>query len=96
MRDRRAVDSFGGIDRRSYDPYDLLPVSATDPVGNLTTVDNDYRVLHPFQTTDPNGTSHQVAYDCLGQVTGTAVHGKAGEGDSLFGDPLFSIPVSPH
>jgi RHS repeat-associated protein len=84
-RVRRAIDPFGAIDRRDYDPYDLLPRTAMDAVGNVTTADIDYRVQHPFRTTDPNGNFSEVAYDCLGQVTGTAVRGKAGEGDSLAG-----------
>src|SRR5262249_39693842 len=45
----------------------------------------DYRVMQPFRTVDPNGNSSEVAFDRLGQVAGTAVHGKAGEGDSLAG-----------
>jgi virulence plasmid B protein/glycosyltransferase TcdB-like subunit of Tc toxin/glycosyltransferase TcdB-like subunit of Tc toxinin len=82
---RRAVDPFGSIDRITYDAYDLMGISTTDPVGNAITVANDYRVLHPYRTTDANGTSHEVAYDCLGVVAGTAVYGAGGEGDSLVG-----------
>lgn len=82
---RRAVDPFGAIDRRTYDNYDLLPLNATDAVGNITAADNDYRVVHSYRVTDPNGNFNEVAFDCLGQVSGTAVHGKAGEGDSLAG-----------
>jgi RHS repeat-associated protein len=82
---RRAVDPFGGVDRRTFDSHDLLSISAIDAVGNITTADNNYRVMRSFRATDPNLNTHEVAFDCLGQVTGTAVHGKAGEGDSLFG-----------
>jgi RHS repeat-associated protein len=84
---RRAVDPFGAISRVSYDPYDLLPATATDAVGNVTAALNDYRVLHPWQATDPNGNRAQVAFDLLGMVAGTAVMGKVTEtlGDSLTG-----------
>jgi RHS repeat-associated protein len=83
FRPRRAVDPFGGIDRRDFDAYDLLPITSTDPVGNITLATNDYRVLHSVVTIDPNGNTSAVAMDCLGHVTGSAVAGKAGEGDSL-------------
>ena len=82
---RRTVDPFGNVNRISYDLYDLLPEVTTDPLGNVTAADNDYRVLQPFRSTDPNGNFSEAAYDCLGQVVGTAVSGKAGEGDSLAG-----------
>ncbi|WP_050787615.1 SpvB/TcaC N-terminal domain-containing protein [Rhodococcus jostii] len=82
---RRAVDPFGAVHRVLHDDYNLLPVAATDPVGNLTTAANDYRVARPFRSTDPNGNHTEVAFDCLGQVVGTAIRGKAGEGDSLAG-----------
>lgn len=82
---RRGVDQFGAIDRITYDAYYLLGISTTDPVGNVTTLANDYRVLQPYRTTDANGNSHEVAYDCLGVLAGTAVYGANGEGDSLAG-----------
>ncbi len=82
---RRAIDPFGAISRVSYDAYDILAAVSTDALGNVTTGDNDYRVLHPYRSTDPNGNSSEVAYDALGAVAGTAVYGKAGEGDSLAG-----------
>lgn len=82
---RRKVDPFGAINRISYDTYNLLPRNSTDAVGNVTLADSDYRMLHPFRVTDPNGNFSEVAFDCLGLVVGTAVSGKAGEGDSLGG-----------
>jgi RHS repeat-associated protein len=88
---RRAVDPFGAIGRIDYDGYDLLPVRTTDALDNATTADNDYRVLQPFRSTDPNGNAGEIIFDCLGLVCGTAAHGKAGEGDSLTGfDPDLS------
>ncbi len=82
---RRGIDPFGAITRITYDGYDLLPTRHTDAVGNVVISDNDYRVLHPYRLTDPNGNFSQAAFDCLGRVTGTALSGKAGEGDSLSG-----------
>lgn len=82
---RRSLDPFGAVSRVAYDNYDLLPGTITDALGNVTTADNDYRILHPFRVTDPNGNLNEAAFDCLGQVAGTALSGKAGEGDSLIG-----------
>ena len=80
---RRTVDPFGAVSRAAYDNDDLLPVASTDALGNVTATDNDYRSMQPRRVTNPNGNSNEVVFDCLGQVVGTAVHGKAGEGDSL-------------
>jgi RHS repeat-associated protein len=84
---RRAIDPFTAITRVSFDGYDLLPVTTTDAVGNVSTATNDYRVLQPVQVTDANGNRTQVAFDILGLVAGTAVMGKLTEnlGDSLAG-----------
>ncbi len=91
---RRSVDPFGAVSRADYDDYDLLTERSADAVGNVTTATNDYRVLQPFRSTDPNGNSSEVAFDCLGMVAGTAVYGKAGEGDSLAGfDPDLPEPT---
>lgn len=84
---RRFVDPFAAITRVAYDPYDLLAVTAIDPVGNTTAAANDYRVLQPFRVTDPNGNRAETAFDALGLVVGVAVMGKATEslGDLLLG-----------
>jgi RHS repeat-associated protein len=84
---RRAVDPFGAISRADWDGYSLLPATVTDPVRNATTAASDYRVLQPAMVTDPNGNRVKVAFDALGQVTATAVMGKATEslGDLLTG-----------
>lgn len=88
---RRSVDAFGAISRIGYDNYNLLANSSTDPLGNVIQADNDYRVLRPFRVTDPNGNPGEAAFDCLGNVVGTAVRSKTGEGDTLNGfDPELS------
>lgn len=82
---RRATDPFGAISRISYDEYDLLPIQTTDAVGNVTSFRNNYRVLQPDLSTDPNGNRIELAFDCLGLVVGSATMGKTTEslGDSL-------------
>jgi len=84
---RRAVDPFGGISRVDYDAYDLLAISATDPVQNVIVSVNDYRLLSPAKVTDANGNQGAVLCDALGMVTATAVMGKTTQtlGDSLAG-----------
>ncbi|HJS23972.1 MAG TPA: SpvB/TcaC N-terminal domain-containing protein, partial [Pyrinomonadaceae bacterium] len=80
----------------TYDSHNLLTVESRDPLGNVATVRtqddngtieirNDYRVLQPYWTTDPNRNRTQVAFDALGMVVATAVMGKPGEnaGDNL-------------
>lgn len=56
-------------------------------MGNSHRAVNDYRVLEPAETTDPNGNRAQVSFDPLGHVVGSAVMGKSGEqlGDTLDG-----------
>ncbi|QWC14702.1 hypothetical protein KKR89_09960 [Cellulomonas dongxiuzhuiae] len=67
-----------------HDLCDLLPVRTTDAVGNVSTVENDYRVLAPTVLTDPNGNRTAVAFDALGLVVATAVTGKDGTpGDTV-------------
>ena len=83
----RLVDPFGSIARVAYDGNNLLAASATDPVGNVTSSVNDYRVLAPGTVTDANGNRAQAAFDALGLVAATAVMGKTTEtlGDTLSG-----------
>ena len=83
----------------AYDPYDLLVQETRDPLGNCVTAGtrktdeslaqqgNDYRVLKPRLTMDPNRNCAAVAYDMLGFVVGTAVMGKP-EDASAQGDLL--------
>ncbi|MDB5616721.1 SpvB/TcaC N-terminal domain-containing protein [Tardiphaga sp.] len=84
---RNFVDPFGAATTVDYDGYDLLMVSASDPLQNVVAARNDYRVLHPSLVTDPNGNQSQAAFDALGLVVGISVMGKEGEnlGDSLSG-----------
>jgi RHS repeat-associated protein len=87
-RDAMHGDGFDTETTVAFDEYDLLPVAATDAAGDTVRATRlDYRVLKPWQVTDPNGNRTEVAFDVLGLVVATAVRGKPGEhaGDSLDG-----------
>src|SRR5262249_5095670 len=62
----------------------------TDSLGNVVSAQTDYRVLAPWQITDPNGNRTQAAFDRMGRVVKTAVLGKTG---SLDGDTLTDPTV---
>jgi RHS repeat-associated protein len=86
----RFRDPFGSVTEVGYDRFDLLVTRNRDALDNVTTAENDYRVLQARVQTDPNGDRAEVAFDALGMVVGTAVMGRSGErlGDSLAGfDP---------
>jgi len=85
-------DQFGNITRTSYDTHSLLVTATTDALGNQITAENDYRVLQPALTADPNNNRSAVAFDELGMVVATAMMGKmkAGEGDTL-ADPTTRL-----
>ncbi|HEU5431928.1 MAG TPA: hypothetical protein VFU81_09700, partial [Thermomicrobiales bacterium] len=90
FRPRRFRDPFDAERIVTYDPYDLLVVDISDPVGNRVTAGerlpddsldggkpgNDYRVLQPRRLMDPNRNRIEVAFDALGLVVGTAMMGK--------------------
>jgi len=87
---RRERDPFGNDSFADHDAHDLLLREKRDALGNrIAAVDIDYRVLQPRMVSDPNGNRAAVAFDLLGQVTGTAVMGKPApapvEGDTLAG-----------
>jgi RHS repeat-associated protein len=79
----RFEDPFGNAATVTYDGYKLFPAQTKDALENTMTAGYDYRVLHPRLVTDPNGNRSEVAFDALGMVVGSAVIGKAGEGDTL-------------
>lgn len=87
-----AIDPFNQTHRVAWDGYSLLVRESREPLGNVTTAVNDYRVLAPSQITDPNGNRTAVRFDPLGMVVATAVLGKAGagEGDTL-ADPTTRL-----
>lgn len=85
--ERRFTDPLGYTSTVEYDTHRLLLVRAQDPLGNIISAVNDYRLLEPSAITDINGNLSMAAYDALGFVAGTAVMGKVSEslGDNLDG-----------
>jgi hypothetical protein len=83
----RFRDPFSNDTVVTYDSYSLLVVAVQDPVANVVTATNDYRVLQPTALTDPNGNQSAIAFDALGLVAGTAVMDKSvtGPQDSIAG-----------
>lgn len=82
-----ARDPLGVETLDHLDPYLLLveKVEVKQAAWNVVSAVNDYRLLGPVLTTDPNGNRSAVEHDVLGMVIKTAVMGKAGEaeGDTL-------------
>ncbi len=71
-------DPWGNSSYTSYwTGYNLLPQTATDPIGNVTTVvDYDWRCLQPVVVKDPNLNYTEICYDALGMPVALAVKGK--------------------
>ncbi len=85
----RYQDAFGNTTTVTYDIKNyFLIVKIEDPIGNIIIAEGrDYRLLQPFQVTNPNQNRSMVAFDVLGMVVGTAIMGKPAsailEGDNL-------------
>ncbi|RYD38426.1 MAG: toxin, partial [Verrucomicrobiaceae bacterium] len=80
-------DPLGVETIATRDKYDLLgeKVEIKQATWNVTIAVNDYRVLGPILTTDPNKNRSTVEIDELGMVVRSAIMGKAGstDGDTL-------------
>jgi len=76
---RKFVDPFDQSLLVDHDVHDLLVVKTQDALLNTISAQLDYRVLQPWQITDPNGNRAEVAFDALGLVVGTAMYGKETE-----------------
>jgi RHS repeat-associated protein len=85
------VDAFGNQTTITYDGHDLLVTATQAPLGLTVTAQHDYRVLGPWQVTDPNGNRSQVAYDPLGRLIKTALLGKVGDSGDTLEDPTTTI-----
>jgi RHS repeat-associated protein len=89
-----AKDPLGLETVATFDQYDLLVerVQVRQATWNETIAINDYRVLGPVTTIDPNQNRIAVEIDALGMVVKSAVMGKegAGEGDTL-NDPTVRM-----
>lgn len=88
----KSIDPFGNAFTVIYDAYALLLTSTEDPLQNIETADNDYRVLQPWMETDINHNRSAVQFDELGMIIATVEMGKEGlnEGDTL-GDPTARL-----
>ncbi|MGC2301657.1 MAG: SpvB/TcaC N-terminal domain-containing protein [Acidobacteriaceae bacterium] len=86
----RLEDPFGNASFVAYDADSLLLTQTTDPVGNIVSSVNDYRVLAPVLITDANLNQTAISFSVLGLVTATAVMGKLGQN---FGDQLNGFTV---
>ncbi|ASC73436.1 Mono(ADP-ribosyl)transferase SpvB [Halomicronema hongdechloris C2206] len=78
-------DPLGRDTTVTYDPFELLPLTVTDPIGLFTQAEYDYRVMQPSQVMDLNGNRQAFTFTPLGLLASTAVMGKANEavGDTL-------------
>ena len=87
-----ARDPLGNDTTIHYDSYDVLVERTLDPAGNEMRAENDYRLLGPVLTIDPNLNRGAVQADELGFVVRSAQMAKAGagEGDSL-ADPTTRL-----
>ena len=87
-----ARDVFGNASTFTHDTHNLLLETATDPLGNIVSAENDYRLLTPWRTTDANQNRTANAFDELGMVRAVAVMGKDGQGvgDTL-DDPTLTL-----
>ena len=90
-----AIDPWGNVSTVGYDDHDLLVVQHTDPVGNTTLAQGNYRVLAPWLLTDPNLNRSGVRYNPLGMVIATAVMGKLLANGSDEGDHLDTTTAEP-
>src|SRR5690606_19344287 len=81
----QSVDPFGNRYHIELDARSLLVTRTEDPFSNVTLAENDYRILGPWQSTDPNGNRVQLSYGALQRIERLALKGKVGEsvGDTL-------------
>jgi len=87
----RFKDPFNNVTTVDYDRYDLMVTTTRDAIGNEVKAENDYRVMQPRVTIDPNQNRSQAAFDILGMVAGSAILGKVHEGESESGDSLQGL-----
>lgn len=83
----RYFDSFYAQATQRFGVGALMPEHITDPVGNETRIQNDYRLLQPRQITDTNGSLTELRFDLRGLVAAMALRGNDAHptGDSLNG-----------
>lgn len=58
----------------AYDRYGILPTSATNALGQVSSGQPDYRTLAYSSVTDPNGSVAEAITDALGRVIATSAY----------------------
>ncbi len=85
----KQVDMFNAESTLTYDdPYHLVPIKATDALGNIISVDIDYHTLQPYRLTDANGNVTEARFDPLGMVIATSIFG------TQDGKPAGDLPLT--
>ena len=74
-------DPLGHDTTITYDRFDLMAVSVTDPAQMVVRAEFDYRVLLPRRIVDPNQNDSVFTFSPLGLLSQAFVRGKSGEGD---------------
>jgi RHS repeat-associated protein len=77
----RTRDPLGRETSITYDSFDLLAVSVTNPARLVTLATYDYRIFQPRSVLDANRNQCVFSFTPLGLLKETFVRGKAGEGD---------------
>lgn len=69
-------DQLGKEATVTFDDYDLLPKTVTDPVGMQTEAWYDYRLFTPYKAKDPNDNFAEFAFNRLGLLYKSAAKAK--------------------
>jgi hypothetical protein len=87
----KSRDAFGNVSEVKMDEFNILAIQSIDSMQNITTAENDYRVMQPILVTDANRNRVRVVHDALGEVVALAHMGKVNEpvGDSVDDTPLI-------
>nr|WP_320190734.1 SpvB/TcaC N-terminal domain-containing protein [uncultured Desulfobacter sp.] len=79
-------DALGNRASISYDePYALLPIEVSDPLGMKTTATYNYRLLQPKTLVEPNGNSTHVEYSPIGLPAKQYINGQDEAGNTIGG-----------
>lgn len=76
-------DAWGNVTQITMDSYSLAPVKVTNPIGQETVAEIDYRIMAPRLIADANGTLQTARFDILGRPIQTAISGPNGDGDQI-------------
>ncbi|MFN8397774.1 MAG: SpvB/TcaC N-terminal domain-containing protein [Bacteroidia bacterium] len=71
----RTRDNWRNETTVGYDRYGILPINATNALGQVSEGQPDYRTLSYRNVTDPNRSVSEAITDALGLVIATSMHG---------------------